>query len=264
MKKSRMIAAVAASVVTASALAVSAGAYTGYLGFQNTVYSFRNAWNDGTYGLNSGNDAFSHVVVWGNKDPETFPDYEDNFDYDIEGYLLDVTYTDASITEDGTYTVALDGFDWTLDGANSFNLLYINTDIPIDSGAVIKNAKVLVDGAEAQTIAEPWVNPDEKEYVSVLLENIWNTDMTDRYSGAYPTASLAIQFDVEGLSGGAVDAAAEEAAVEEAAPAATAGDTTAAVTSSKGSPDTGVEDVAVIAGLALAAGAGIALTRKRK
>lgn len=263
MKKSRMIAAAAASAAAAAVLAVSAGAYTGYLGFQNTVYSFRNAWNDGTYGLNAGNDAFKNVVVWGGNDPETFPDYEDYFDYDVTGYLLPVQWTDADITEDGTYTVALDGFDWTLDGAASFNLLFVNTDIPIDSGAVIKNCKVLVDGAEAQTIAEPWVNPDEKEYVSVLLENIWNSDIVDRYSGAYPTASLAIQFDVEGLSSGAVDAAPAEEAVTVSAPAES-GDTTAAVTSVKDSPDTGVEDVAVIAGLAIAAGAGIVLARKRK
>lgn len=273
MKTSRKIAAAAASVAAAAALAVSAGAYTGYLGFQNTVYSFRNAWNDGNYGLNAGNDAFKNVIVWGGNDPETFPELEDYFDYDVTGYILPVQWTDANITEDGTYTVALDGFDWTLDGAASFNLLFINTDIPLDTGATIKNCKVIVDGAETQTIAEPWANPDEKEYLSFLLENIWNSDIVDRYNGAYPTTSLAIQFDVEGLSSGAVDSTIdeimegyenlEEGMLGSAAPAE-AGDTTAAVTSSNGSPDTGAEDVAVIAGLAIAAGAGIALTRKRK
>ena len=47
------------------------------------------------------------------------------------------------------------------------------------------------------------------------------------------------------------------------APAA-AGDVDAATDSSKGSPDTGIEDVAVIGGLAIVAGAAIAFTRKRK
>ena len=86
MKKRKILAAAAAAVAAASVLAVSAGAYTGYLGFQNTVYSFRNAWNDGGYGLNSGNDAFSHVIVWGGNDPETYPELEDYFDYDITDY----------------------------------------------------------------------------------------------------------------------------------------------------------------------------------
>ena len=273
MKKSRKIAAIAASAVAASALAVSSGAYTGYLGFQNTVYSFRNAWNDGSYGLNSGNDAFSHVIVWGGNDPETFPELEDNFDYDITGYLLDVDYTDANITEDGTYTVALDGFDWSLDGATTFNLLFLDTDIPLDTGAKVTSISSVIDGNVTMTVTDPLQNPDEKEYVSILLENIWNTDIAE-YTGGYPTKSLALQFTIEGLGGGETDSTIdeimkgyenlEEGMLGAAAPAPAAGDPAAAVDSSKGSPDTGAEDVAVIAGLALAAGAGIVLSRKRK
>lgn len=271
MKKRKILAAAAAAVAAASVLAVSAGAYTGYLGFQNTVYSFRNAWNDGGYGLNSGNDAFSHVIVWGGNDPETYPELEDYFDYDITGYLLDVNYTDADITEDGTYTVALDGFDWSLDGAISFNLLYLDTDIPQSTGAKITSISAVIDGQVTQTIEDPLQNPDEKEYVSVLLENIWNTDIGD-YTGGYPTQSLALQFTVEGLSSGAADSSIEEIMqgyenLEEgmlgsAAPAA--GDTESAVDSAKGSPDTGAADVAVFAGIAAAASAGIVLSRKRK
>lgn len=54
-----------------------------------------------------------------------------------------------------------------------------------------------------------------------------------------------------------------------AAPAASAeapaaGDVAAAVDSSKGSPDTGVEDVAVFAGLAIAAGGVLFVSKKRK
>ncbi|MCR4780569.1 MAG: hypothetical protein K5876_05675 [Ruminiclostridium sp.] len=67
-------------------------------------------------------------------------------------------------------------------------------------------------------------------------------------------------------------AAAVEAAPVEAAPAdtsadvsaASAGDTTAAVTSSKGSPDTGIADVAAVAGLAVLAGGAFVIAKKRK
>ncbi len=70
----------------------------------------------------------------------------------------------------------------------------------------------------------------------------------------------------------AVDAAAEEKPAEqkpaEQKPAETAapttGDVSAATNSSKGSPDTGVADVAAVAGLAVAAAGAVVLAKKRK
>ena len=56
------------------------------------------------------------------------------------------------------------------------------------------------------------------------------------------------------------DAAEEEAATEET----TAGDVDASTDSSKGSPDTGVEDVAVVAGLAIVAAGAVLVSKKRK
>ncbi len=56
----------------------------------------------------------------------------------------------------------------------------------------------------------------------------------------------------------------ETASTTAEAPAATAGDTTAAVTSSKGSPDTGIADVAAVAGLAVAAAGALVIAKKRK
>ncbi len=56
--------------------------------------------------------------------------------------------------------------------------------------------------------------------------------------------------------------AAEEEAVVEEAPAA--GDVDAAVDSSKGSPDTGIADVAAVAGLAIVAGGAVLVSKKRK
>ncbi len=61
-------------------------------------------------------------------------------------------------------------------------------------------------------------------------------------------------------------APAEEATVTAAAASdvAAAGDTAAATTSSKGSPDTGVADVAAVAGLAVLAGGALVVAKKRK
>ena len=268
MRKSRMIAAIAASAVAASALAVSAGAYNAYIGCQTTTYSFRNNWTEANYGAST--PYFNSWIVWGNSDtdPETYPEYEDNYDYDISGYVLPAAYTDVSFDADGTYTVKASGIDWGLKGETDFNLVFVSTDLPAGQGIVIKDASVAVDGTVVKTLDT--VTYDETaEYIEIDFANIWNPDV-GAWGLAFPTSDLAITFTVEGLGGGAVDAAVEEApaaaetTAASEAPAATAGDTTAAVTSSKGSPDTGVEDVAVIAGLAIVAGAGIALTRKRK
>jgi len=258
MKKSRMIAVVASAAVTASALAVSAGAYNAYIGLQTQTYSFRNAWTEGSYG--AATPYFNGWIVWGNGDnpEESFPDYEDNFDYDINGYVLPATYEDAKIDADGTYTVKASGIDWGLKEETDFNLVFVSTDLPAGQGIVIKDASVSVDGSVVKTIDT--VTYDETaEYIEIDFANIWNPDV-GAWGLAFPTDSVSITFTVEGLGGGA----AADASVDAATAAPAAADTTAAVTSSKGSPDTGVADVAVVAGLAIAAGAGIVLTRKRK
>lgn len=258
MKIRKILAAVAGAAVAVSALATTAAAadYNGYITFQTTTYSFRNEWDEANYGLAT--DYFDDFVVWGdaNTDPETFPEYEDNFDYDIAGYLLPATYTDVNLTADGTYTVKAEGIDWGLKGESDFNLIGVSTNIPIDAGVVCTSASIIVDGEVVKTVENP-VCDETKAYFNIYLTNIWNADI-GTYGLAFPTESLAIEFTVEGLGAPAAD----EAPVADEAPAA--GDVDAGTDSSKGSPDTGVEDVAVIGGLAILAGAAIAFTRKRK
>lgn len=315
MKKIKLVSAAAAVAAAAAMMGVGASAYTGYIGFQSTLYSFRNFWDEASYG--KATPWFDKFVVWGGNDPETFPDYEDYFDYDLEGYALDATYNDVEITEDGTYTVSAENMDWALDGASDFNLVFVSTDVPIDAGAVCTEAKIIVDGEVVKTVENP-ICDETHDVFNIMLANIYNSDVGG-YGLAYPTSSLAVEFTITGLSGG--DAAAEEeapaeteapaeettaeeteapaeetaeeteaaaeetivqedtaapaeteaapaaevdAAPAETAPAPTAGDTQAPVVSTKASPNTGIEDVAVIAGLAVLAGAGIALTRKKK
>ena len=71
---------------------------------------------------------------------------------------------------------------------------------------------------------------------------------------------MEVTFTVTGAS-----AAAEEAPVEEAVEETPAtGDVSAETDSTKGSPDTGVADVAAVAGLALVAGGAFIVAKKRK
>lgn len=263
MKITKILAAVASAAVATSALAVAASAadYNGYIGFQTTTYSFRNEWDEAGYG--KATDYFDDFVVWGAEatDPDTFPGYEDNFDYDIAGYLLPAEYTDVAITGDGTYTVKAEGIDWGLKEETDFNLIFVSTDIPMDAGAVCTSASIIVDGEVVKTVENP-ICDDTKAYFNVFLANIWNADI-GTYGLAFPTNSLAIEFTIEGLGAAAPEAEAP-VADDTTAEAPATGDVDAVTDSSKGSPDTGIEDVAVIGGLAIVAGAAIALTRKRK
>ena len=186
--------------------AVAAGAENchAYIGFQTGPYSFRNSFDEANYGKDVENGKyFNGVVVWGGNDPETYPQYEDYYDYGIDGYVLPATYTDAKISKDGTYKVGISDFDWALDGASGFNLLFISTDLPFDknageSVAKFSNAKIIVDGKVTAEIANPMINTEygmKSGYTEVLFAYIWNMDL-DSYAGAYPTKSLEIQFDV--------------------------------------------------------------------
>lgn len=246
MKTSKILAAVATAAVAATCAAVSASAYTGYIGFQTSPYSFRNNWKDASYGKDSA--YFDKFIVWGGNSDETWPELADKFDWDIEGYVLDATYTDIEITTDGTYTVSATGIDWALDGADNFNLIFVSTDIPNDGTVTIKEASVIVDGVKTYTTDSFYVSEND-EYLTVELVNIWNTEI-GAYTGAYPTDSLAVEFTLEGLG---APVTATEPTTGAAAPA-----------DDKGSPDTGVEGVAVVAGLAVVAAGALAISKKRK
>ena len=251
MKMRKVLAAIAAAAVATTAMATVASAadYNGYIAFQTTQYSFRNGWTDASYG--QATDYYDKYIVWGSGDApeETFPQYEDEFDYDIAGYALPATYVDTKISGDGTYTVEAKDLDWSVTGDSAFNLIQVSTDLPADGSVTITNAKIIVDGAETASIDNPAC--EVTEYLTINLCNIWNTEVA-AYTGAFPTNSLKVEFTVSGLGAAATDA-----------PAA-AGDVDATTDSSKGSPDTGIEDVAAIGGLAILAGAAIAFTRKRK
>ncbi len=247
MKVSKILAAVTAAAAVSATLAATASAYNAYIQWQTTPYSFRNDWTEASYG--AATPYFDYAIVWGSGDApeETFPEYADNFDWDINGYTLPVEYTDATVDGDGTYTVAMDGFDWSVDGASAFNTLGVSTDIPAGA-ATITSLDIIVDGNVTATIANPAVEGDE--YIKINAINIWNTDVPT-YSGAYPTDSIAVAFTVEGL--GSADAGSDAAV-----------DVTAPTTGDKQSPETGVEGVAAVAGLAVLAGGAMLVSKKRK
>ena len=208
MKLKKWLLAIAAFAVTAVVCAVAAGAenYHAYIGFQTGPFSTRNTFDDAAYGRDvEGGKYFNSVIVWGGNDPTIFPKYTDCFDDDIQGYVIPATYTDVTIKQSGTYTVGISDFDWALDGASSFNLLFVSTDLPFDKNAgqsiaKFSNAKIIVDGKVTAEFADPFIDTEygmKTGYTKVQFANIWNNVLkVEGYAGAYPTKSLEIQFDV--------------------------------------------------------------------
>ena len=240
MKKSKIFGAVAAAAMAISSLtampASAADTYHAYLGVQtNPSWIFRNAWNDGTYGKD-GYDSFNSLS-------------KDGAPADIAG-----TFTDAEITGDGTYTVSLKGAD--LSGEERFSLLFVSTDIPLDSGITISDVSVVIDGQEKYTFDEAYLNPDEKSYMSPTAINIWNDDLGKEdglFGYTMPSDSVEMTFTVSGMGAGA---AADTTSADTSTPAA---DTTTTT-----SPTTGNIPAAVMLSVLAVSGTAAVISRKRK
>lgn len=222
MKFSKLLSAACAAAIAASALAIPASAdevsYHAYLGVQSASYTFRNAWNDATYGQGVTSDDgmvyFDQLTGWENPG---------NIAVNKGG-----VFTDAEITGDGTYSVSVTDFDFGED--ETLNLLFVSTDIPLDAGITISDVKVVMDGNTKYTFDEAYLSPDEKEYMSPMCINIWNEDLGKQdglFGYMMPTDSIELQFTVSGTG---VEAETTEAETEEVTEAETTEEVTEAET----------------------------------
>lgn len=167
--------------------------YNAYLVVQTGAFSFRNKWNDETYGKDT--EYFNSMTVWG--DAEAYPEYSEYYDSDLEGYVIPVSFSDAKITGNGIYKVGLYDFDWALDGSTGFNVLSVSTDIPYDDSICFSDINVYVDGEKDSEFTGMIDSTDD--YATLLLVNTWEPSIGD-YTGTYPTESLEIEFTINGMS----------------------------------------------------------------
>ncbi|MDE7294489.1 MAG: hypothetical protein K2N72_08705 [Oscillospiraceae bacterium] len=257
MKKSRIACALTAAAVAASLTAfsaVSASAeetYNAYIGVQSASFTFRNAWNEGTYGkdivADDGTVWFDQLTGW---DGPTALNKGGNF-------------TDAVITGDGTYSVSVTDFDFGDD--ETFNLLFISTDIPLDQDVTFSDVKVILDGQTKYTFDEAYLSPDEATYYSPMMINIWNDDLGKQdglFGYVMPEDSIEIQFTVSGLGAASAAPAETEAAAETEAPAETAAEAPKA-DSSTTSAKTGNAGAVAVAAVMVAAGAAALVSKKK-
>lgn len=206
MKKSRILSAITAAAIAATTLvsmampASAADSYHAYIGVQTQNFAFRNAWNDATYGqgitADDGTVWFDQITGW---DGPTALNKGGDF-------------TDVEITGDGTYKVGVSNFDFGSD--EYLNLLFVSTDMPLDSGITISDVKVIMDGQTKYTFDDAFLSPDEKQYLQPMAINIWNSDLGGQdglFAYMMPTSSVEIEFTVSNFPAGG---AAEEAPAE--------------------------------------------------
>jgi len=220
MKFTKIISAVAAAAISLTTLAVTASAenYNAYIGVQTQNFTFRNAWNEASYGkgvtADDGTVWFDQLTGW---DGPTALDKGGDF-------------TDVEITGDGTYKVGVTNFDFGSD--EYLNLLFVSTDMPLDCGATISDVKVIMDGQTKYTFDEAYLSPDEKEYLQPMAINIWNSDLGGQdglFAYIMPTSSVEVEFTVSNFPAGAAAETTEEAPAETTTSAPATGNASVAV-----------------------------------
>ena len=241
MKIRNIVSAIAACAVAAAALVIPSSAADSYVAgitWQSSSYMFRN------------NIAQSRLLYWDNDLGEAVA---------LEG----ATYTDATITGDGTYTVELNGVK---DGG--WNMLKLETNIDLDATPDIKLeiTDVVLNGASVDFDKDVAVmsdgaatSSDDYSDWSFSIANTGRIQLINVYDNlaAIPNdsyESIKITFTVSGMSAPAASDATDTGA----------SDAAASTGAEKGSPDTGVEGIAVVAGLAVIAAGAVAISRKRK
>lgn len=159
------------------------GEYNAYLGIQTPNWTYRNAWN--TY--EEGSELWGDFI-YGNETSEKYG-----------------KVTDAVIKGNGTYKVSLTDFgtiiadDFTTAKQDYFNLLFISTDIPLSEDVKVTDVKIIMDGKTIKTYDEAVLDADDKEYVKILIQNVWNDTVKELPYYAAPTTSVEMQFTIEGF-----------------------------------------------------------------
>lgn len=210
---------------------------------------------------------------------------------------------DADVTTDGTYTVSVSGFEFededtaemvpaTATGATVFCVDIDGLANELGCGKDAEGYEALETGAEKMAFAQAAgltisdvvitatntdgtstdIAVDESKLIYGDIEGngkirleIYNAYGDTSKDAPISTDwsfddSLSVTFTISGIGGG--DAAADTTADATTADATTPADTTAGA--DKGSPDTGVEGIAAVAGVAVLAAGAVLVSKKRK
>ncbi len=156
-----------------------------YIGVQTNVYTFRNAYDDATYGADS--EWFNTLIKWGDTD-------NDGKNNDIID--TGATFTDAAITENGTYTVSVDGYDFSQD-CEGMNMLFVSTDFPYSNTIGINDVVLYCDDKE-YPVEKPVIMADGSGNMYFEIINIYNTEL-QAMEIEMPTESFKVSFTINGV-----------------------------------------------------------------
>ena len=179
------------------------GTYNAYIGLQTPKYSFRNSWSESSYGLNGseGSEYFERITSWTD---------------DGSAFTTPGTITDAVIEGNGTYTVSVTGIEWPegeFADQDYMNQIFISTDIPNTGEVTISNVVLTIDNTNVSLAsAGAILSPDDVDYMTILIQNIWNSDVTTIGYYSVPFTDISISFDVAGFD---YDKAAQDAPADE-------------------------------------------------
>ena len=272
MKLNKIFAGIAASAVAASALAATASAQIAFPPAEESHPGAATAGNYLVQVFNVGNEAEGKPATDYGIDVTSIARVEVTFEV-AEGESRDWFEGGCG----GSVVVSSNGDQYTDEEWNKLNWPsrewwgVSDPDLGIETLAPEKTCQTVKVGDYTYMVAadiEPDMRPRAKAGCVQIGLQEWGDTMND-----YKVVDLSIfndagekliSFDWYGnptLGGAASTAPAEDATTDEA-PAA--GDVAGATDSSKGSPDTGVEDVAVVAGLAIVAAGAVLVSKKRK
>ena len=233
------------------------GTYNAYIGFQSPAFSFRNAFDDATYGRDT--EYFNQITGWAGSDALTIPG----------------TLTDTVIAGNGTYTISANGIEFAADDFASqdyMNLIFISTDIPNTGAITISDIKLNINGRDVST--SPIVSPDSVNYLNMLIQNIWNEEVATIGYYDVPVTDMTITFTVSGFNYDNPDATGAVETVDEPAQDTTAdtGSDTAPAVDEPAAEETATEAsagvnpvvVVVIVIVVIAVVAGVAIVLKKK
>lgn len=236
------------------------GTYNAYFGFQTPKFSFRNAFDDASYGRDT--EYFNKVTGWEGSDAVELPG----------------TFTDAVIAGNGIYTVSVNDLSFPageFDSQDYMNLLFLSTDIPNTGAITISDIQLNIDGRNVSI--SPILSPDSVDYVNMLIQNIWNDEVKTIGFYTVPMTNMSITFTVSGFAYDNPDATGktgDEKPAETPASSETTGDSAStdkadsAQTDAPAAETSGVSPVVivviVVVVIAVIAGVAVVLAKKKK
>lgn len=177
------------------------GEYNAYFGCQTPNWTYRAEWNSKDTGM--GTDYWGDFI-YGNETKEKYG-----------------KVTDTQIKGNGTYTVSIKDFgtifadDFNTANQDHFNLIYISTDIPQNDTVKITNVVLKIDGKEIVKYDEAVLDPDEEDYMKVLIQNKWNDEVAEIPFYNAPTETMEMSFTVTGFNYDNEEQKVEETTAEE-------------------------------------------------